>query len=309
MSGYRRAALAAFALGVAVAFPVCAAFAQDLPPDAAGALNPLPEDSAPDGPAPTYPWVDSAPTDDAPVTLPAPPSGRRPSGVAKQLAEWVAVTDDDNALPFIIVDKLGARIFAFDPGGEFLGSAPVLVGLARGDDSAPGIGELQLSQISPDQRTTPAGRFVAGFGPSNGHGAMLWVDLPDAISLHPVMSVSPGEHRLQRIKSSDPGRHRISYGCINVPKAFYDGVVLPALAGGSAVVYVLPDTKAIDDVFPAFAATLGGDHEREPPNQQVSSAARLSESPDHDADRAPDLAPPRLEPADDSRWIDPPPAP
>jgi hypothetical protein len=30
--------------------------------------------------------------------------------------------------------------------------------------------------------------------------------------------------------------NRISYGCINVPAAFYDGVVRPLLAGGRAVV-------------------------------------------------------------------------
>jgi len=300
MPGHRRAAFAAIALAVAVVLPVRVAFAQDPAPDTTGAL-----DALPDAPAPTYPWVDRAPADEAPAIAPAQPPGRPPSGIAEQLAGWVTAMDDNGELPFIIVDKLGAHIFAFDVGGQFLGSAPVLVGLARGDDSAPGIGDLKLAQISPDERTTPAGRFVAGFGDSDGHGTMLWVDLPDAISLHPVMSVSPGEHRLQRIKSSDPVRHRISYGCINVPKVFYDHVVLTALASGHAVVYILPDTKAIDDVFPAFAATLGGSHEGEPPGQQVNSADLLPDSPD----RAADPEPSRLEPADDSLWTRAPPAP
>ena len=300
MSGHRRAAWAALALAVAVAVPVSVAFAQDRPPDTAGAL-----DAPPEAPAHAYPWVDGMPADDAPAIAPAQPPGRHPTGITAQLSEWVTATDDNGDLPFIIVDKLGARIFAFDAGGQFLGSSPVLVGLARGDDSAPGIGDLKLSQISPDQRTTPAGRFVAGFGDSNGHGTMLWVDLPDAISLHPVMSVSPGEHRLQRIKSLDPKQHRISYGCINVPKVFYDDVVLTALAGGNAVVYILPDTKAIDDVFPAFAATLGPGHDGEPPGQQASSADLLPDSPDRAADRESS----RLEPADDRLWMQPPPAP
>lgn len=299
MSGRQRTALAALALGFAIALPVRAAFAQDLPPIDTSALDALPDTATT-----TDSWAAGAPADEAPSIAPAQPPGRRPSGIAEQLAEWVAVTDDNRDLPFIIVDKLGARIFAFDMGGEFLGSAPVLVGLARGDDSTPGIGDLKLSQISPDERTTPAGRFVAGFGDSDGHGTMLWVDLPDAISLHPVMSVGPGEHRLQRIKSSDPSQHRISYGCINVPKAFYDDVVLTALAGGNAVVYVLPDTKAIDDVFPAFAATLGGGHEGETPDERLSSAD-LPDSPDRVAD--PESS--RLEPADDSRWMRTPPAP
>jgi hypothetical protein len=71
------------------------------------------------------------------------------------------------------------------------------------------------------------------------------------------MSVNLSEHRFERIKSLDPEQHRISYGCINVPAAFYNDVVLSALAGGDAVVYVLPDTKALAEVFPVFAATLG----------------------------------------------------
>jgi hypothetical protein len=265
MSSHWRTALTAFALGAAVVVPARMAFAQDVdqPPESLSSLGAL----------------DAPPATTAEDTLgEAPdiaPQGDLPSGLAGRLAGWVAATDDNGQLPFLIVDKLGARISAFDAAGGFLGSAPVLVGLARGDDSAPGIGELKLSQISADERTTPAGRFVAGFGASNGHGTMLWVDLRDAISLHPVMSVSPGEHRFQRIKSSDPSQHRISYGCINVPKTFYDDVVLTALAGGDAVVYVLPDTKPVKDFFPAFAAEDGS---------QVSSA----EPPPSEADAAPD---------------------
>jgi len=188
--------------------------------------------------------------------------GRRPSEVARELAGWITATADNGGVPFLIIDKLSTYIFAFDADGKFLGSAPVLLGLARGDDSSPGIGDLKLSEITAGQRTTPAGRFVGGFGSSDGHGTVLWVDFPDGISLHPVMSVDPGEHRLERIRSADPDQHRISYGCINVPKEFYTGVVLPALAGGAAVFYVLPDTKPVHDVFPGLATFARSDRVR-----------------------------------------------
>ncbi|HEY3890285.1 MAG TPA: hypothetical protein VGL73_17045 [Caulobacteraceae bacterium] len=283
MSSHWRMALTALALGVVVALPVPMALARDLDPpsETGGAL-----DAPPDA-------------EDALTLAPAEPQGRRPSGVAERLALWVAATDDNGDLPFMIVDKLGAHIFAFDAGGEFLGSAPVLLGLARGDDSAPGIGNLKLSQISADERTTPAGRFVAEFGDSDGHGTMLWVDLPDAISLHPVMSVNAGERRFRRIKSSDPAQHRISYGCINVPKVFYDDVVLSALAGGDAIVYVLPDTKTIDDVFPAFAAAGGDGQEDQPPRQRLSGGDLVSDAPD----RIADLKSSRLDPGEDRSWM------
>jgi len=224
---------------------------------------------------------------------------------ARRMADWVAASGDNHGMPFMVVDKLNARVYAFDPEGEFLGSAPVLLGLARGDDSAPGVGGLELAQISADERTTPAGRFVSRWAGSEGHGTMLWVDFKDAISLHPVMSVSPDEHRFTRIKSSDPNEHRISYGCINVPKTFYEGVVLPALNGGDAVVYVMPDTKPIEEVFPAFAGASGmrmhvaaEDHHRA---RRFSSADLLADQPD----RIPAPEPARLDPVNDA-WLQPP---
>lgn len=236
----RRTALKGFALAIAITMTAPMAFAQSLEPQLAhlSALH-------------------ASVAKDATANTPAPSASGVGSAVASRLAAWVAATGDNAGQPFMIVDKLDARIFAFNATGDFLGSAPVLLGLAHGDDAAPGIGALKLSQISADQRTTPAGRFMAKFGAAQGHGKVLWVDFRDGIALHPVMSVNLGERRLERIKSSDPQQHRISYGCINVPAAFYDGVVLPALTGGDAVVYVLPDSKAVAQVFPAFATTLG----------------------------------------------------
>jgi hypothetical protein len=180
------------------------------------------------------------------------PASRRPSGLTAQLADWIVATDDNAGHPFMIVDKLDANVFAYDENGQLIGHAPVLVGLARGDDSAPGVGTLRLSAIAVDDRTTPAGRFMAHFGPSD-HGEVLWVDDVDAISMHPVITTNPAEHRLERIRSASPDEHRISFGCINVPAKFYADVVKKAFEAGG-VVYVLPDTKAMADVFPDFVA-------------------------------------------------------
>lgn len=265
-----RTALIALALGLAAMVPRAPAQDVDPQPDSLDALHVRPDA------LPVYPLPGDPADDDPNDIAAAPPADQPPPGVANRLAEWVAATGDNGDLPFLIVDKLRARIFAFGVAGDFRGAAPVLVGLARGDDSAPGVGGLKLAQIRSDERTTPAGRFVAEFGPSAGHGTMLWVDFADAISLHPVMSVSPGEHRLQRIKSSDPDQHRISYGCINVPKSFYDDVVLPTLAGGGAIVYVLPDTKPIAEVFPAFAIAVEGGHE--PAAAKISRAEALRDA-------------------------------
>jgi hypothetical protein len=172
------------------------------------------------------------------------------SADAMRISDWVTISGDNGGLPFVIVDKVDAAIFVYGPDGRLQGAAPALVGLEPGDDSVSGVGDLKLSQVSPDMRTTPAGRFLAGFGPASGGRTVLWVDYADSISLHPVVTNNPREHRLERIQSSAPEDHRITYGCINVPATFYDDVVMKAFAGGAGVVYILPDTRPLEEVFP-----------------------------------------------------------
>jgi hypothetical protein len=207
----------------------------------------------------------------------APEPVMNPSGTVAEMAAWVIGSGDNDGRPFVIVDKLAADVFVFDGDGHLMGGAPALVGLAPGDDSVDGVGDRELSAIGPDDRTTPAGRFVAGFGPARGGRTVLWVDFATAISLHPVVTSNPKENRLERIASPDPQDHRITFGCINVPAAFYQDVVLQAFNGGSGVVYVLPDTKPIEAVFPAFAALTGA---RGAPTSAASQDPQPDASPD-----------------------------
>ena len=59
------------------------------------------------------------------------------------------------------IDKREARLYVFDNQARLQASSWVLLGAALGDDSVPGIGERKISSIRPEERTTPAGRFVA----------------------------------------------------------------------------------------------------------------------------------------------------
>jgi len=226
----------------------------DLAKDVRDEAPPTAADPPPSDPAAVDVSVGADETNPPDLTPAVPGAFGDPSGAVTKVAAWVVATDDNGALPFLIIDKVAANILVFDADGRLQGVAPVLVGLARGDDSAAGVGDRRLSAIKPDERTTPAGRFVAKFGAAAGDRKVLWVDWADAISLHPVVTSNPKEHRLQRIGSPAPEDHRISYGCINVPAAFYDDVVLKAFAGGSAVVYILPDTKPLEAVFPGVVS-------------------------------------------------------
>jgi hypothetical protein len=155
-------------------------------------------------------------------------------------------------MPFAIVDKKDAKVFVFDADGHLRGAAPALLGLAVGDTTVPGIGDRPLSGIRPGERTTPAGRFVASLGRNLRGKKILWVDYDDAISMHPVITTNPAEHRLQRLASQTPLDNRISYGCINVPAKFFDTVVHPAFSGTNGIVYVLPEVLSAQKLFGSY---------------------------------------------------------
>lgn len=183
----------------------------------------------------------------------------RAAPATRQLIQWVRATLDNQQLPFIVVDKARARAFAFDASGALRASAPVLMGAARGDHSVPGIGERPIASIQPDERTTPAGRFEAELGHNAQGEEVLWVDYEAAVSLHRVRATQPAERRLQRLASATPEDNRISYGCINVPRVFYEQVVQPLLGrfGGRAIVYVLPEVLPVTTVFPQLGRRAG----------------------------------------------------
>ena len=165
------------------------------------------------------------------------------------VATWVADTGDNAGMPYVIIDKVGARVYLWDGTGHLQGSAPALLGMVAGDGSVPGIGDRKLSAIRPDQRTTPAGRFVASMG-HDLHGAdLLWIDYAAALALHRVVKGTPDERRAQRLASETADDNRISYGCINVPVPFFDTIVAPAFASSSGVVYILPETRPARALF------------------------------------------------------------
>ena len=161
-----------------------------------------------------------------------------------------AVTAGDNQQqPFAVIDKKNARLFVYGADGTLKASSPVLLGLAQGDASVPGIGERPMAQIKPEERTTPAGRFVSEPGRNTSGEDIVWVDYDAAISMHRVRATNKAERRLQRLASPSVADNRISYGCINVPATFYDTHVKPMLGARHGVVYVLPESSPMASHF------------------------------------------------------------
>lgn len=181
---------------------------------------------------------------------PAPAMPAAPLTPEAQRVARAAVAARDNAGgAFAVVDKKAASVFVFDGHGRLLGASPVLLGLARGDDSVPGIGERPMEQIQPHERTTPAGRFASEPGRNTLGEDIVWVDYGAAVSMHRVRTTNKADRRLERLGSATIADNRISYGCINVPAAFYDAYVKPALGQRRGVVYVLPEATPVASRF------------------------------------------------------------
>jgi hypothetical protein len=171
------------------------------------------------------------------------------------VANWIAASGDNEGMAFVIVDKKMARVYVFDAQAQLRGASPALMGSAVGDDTAPGVGKLAIADVKPEQRTTPAGRFKAERGRNARGEDVVWIDYDNAVSMHRVVTQVASERRLERLASNSVDDKRISYGCINLPVAFYDQHIRPTFAAQPAMVYVLPEVKTVRQVFQSVRLT------------------------------------------------------
>ena len=168
---------------------------------------------------------------------------------ARELVGWISASGDAAGAAFVIVDKKEAMVHVFDPAARWRGSSRVLLGGAIGDDTVTGIGERAIADVLPEERTTPAGRFVGERGHNARGEDVVWVDYDAGVSMHRVLTSNPAERRLERLATPTSADKRISYGCINVPVAFYESYIRPTFADRRALVYILPETKTVAEVF------------------------------------------------------------
>jgi hypothetical protein len=212
------------------------------------------------------------PPEPAPVVVPAPPPPPPPvplefTGIQTDLPvptsldrvqsaspevlatlQWIAASKDNGGLPFIVVDKTNARAYAFNPLAQLKATSPVLLGMGVGDvalvpQDAP------MSAMPPQKRITPAGRYVSRLV-KDGHGkVVLLIDGPNLITMHIVVKGTPAQRRAERLASLTSEDNRVSFGCINVPPAFFTTVVDPDFRPAKGIVYVLPEKTTAAQLF------------------------------------------------------------
>lgn len=202
----------------------------------------------------------------APVPRVATPPARRPPAEppvaqfgkhrasldVRHIANWALHSGDNEGKAVVVVDKRDAKVFVLGPDGKLIAATAALLGSAVGDHTVPGIGDKPLSQVLPEERTTPAGRFLAEIGVNANGEDIVWIDYEAAVSMHRVRPNVKAERRLQRLASATPKDNRISFGCINLPVAFYEKVLRPTVQSQGAVVYVLPEVQSAQALFGSY---------------------------------------------------------
>jgi hypothetical protein len=178
-----------------------------------------------------------------------------PSPEVKLVANWAVHTRDHGSRAIVVIDKKFARVYVLDPQGRLKASAPALLGEAVGDYTTPGVGDKPLWQLKKYEKTTPAGRFVAEMGENSHKQDVVWIDYENAVSMHRVIKGLPKENRSARLASATYRDNRISNGCVNLPRSFYETVLAPTVKEHGAIVYVLPDTRSLHEVFKVWDPT------------------------------------------------------
>lgn len=177
----------------------------------------------------------SGPVPETLAALHADLARERAAPEVQQVARWAVDSLDHAGLPFVVIDKARARLFAFDPQGRLRGSTPVLLGVSHDDGPAP--------------PATPAGRFVADCGLSAHSDGIVWVGAGTALSLHGIPSNAAPGRGLQRLASANAQDKRISDGSLlHVAGAFYRDHLSP-LRTQPSVAYVLPEALSWEEVF------------------------------------------------------------
>ena len=165
--------------------------------------------------------------------------------VLAQVTARPVAHDASDRRPFVIVDKQQATLSVYDADGRLLGRTPALLGLTPGDAEPSSSRGKAPNALTAQERVTPAGRFEAQPGRNLSGERVVWFDYAANLAIHRLRAAPARERRSERLASASAQDRRITLGCVVVDPAFFDEVVLPALGGGSSLVYILPEREPV----------------------------------------------------------------
>jgi hypothetical protein len=146
----------------------------------------------------------------------------RVSADARHAGLWIPGSADRRGMPFAIVDRNDARIYVFEASGRLSSASSALLGQARGDHSAPGVGErTQAGAVPPHERTTPSCRFMSEPDAISMASRSYGSTTPSPWPFTAFARVRARLAREARLSSGTPRDDRVSLGCLVGPEPFY----------------------------------------------------------------------------------------
>ena len=103
--------------------------------------------------------------------------------------------------------------------------------------------------MTPQKRITPAGRYPSKLVIDGKGEVVLLVDGPNLITMHIIAKGTPAQRRAERLASIGADDNRVSFGCINVPPAFFKTVLDPDVRATKGIVYILPEKTTPGQMF------------------------------------------------------------
>lgn len=168
---------------------------------------------------------------------------------ARIVADWMVRNNKHHAGPFIIADKAGGALYAFDGTGNLIAKSPALYGKARSDNLTEAQAAKPIGELIDADKVTPAGLFYAkGVNTQYGRGIVLAEYATTRISIHQVVVGSGTGGRLGRLHSLSLDDRRVTFGCINATADFISRVVVPFF-GRDSVIAVLPELEGAGSFF------------------------------------------------------------
>jgi hypothetical protein len=172
--------------------------------------------------------------------------GAAASSDVRLVADWLMRNNKHQGNPFIVADKVGGMVFAFDATGKLLAKAPALFGKMRSDVLTHEQANKKWEDTLPSDMITPAGIFSAEAYRSPSYGAS--VRFAEFAHSNLLIHRAPVEWRRKTLQSASKVRPRVTYGCINVLPEFINQVLVPNFKGRSTVV-VLPEKQSAKSFF------------------------------------------------------------
>jgi hypothetical protein len=167
----------------------------------------------------------------------------RPGWAARLTANWIMASGAHEGRSFLVADKNAGTLYAFGSDGKLIEQTAALYGESKADELTPEQWKVSVDKMRTADKVTPAGRWTVGLQPDSERGWTMDFEGGEGLAIHAVYLGNPKETRAQRLVTETAEDNFITYGCINVPKDYFERVLKPNF-GDKHGLFIIPHQEA-----------------------------------------------------------------